>query len=327
MGAEGSTAAGSVLDVESAWEQVADLPQPGGSGGGAPGGTGPLVGLRPPRPLQHPLVTAAAARRRRNRLLVCVAVAAIVLPIVASHLPGSTGAPAAKAASSATKNGHHVKYPKFAVPRRKLPHRTTTTTTPVTVAPTTPVPAAASSPGSTNQPSPATSTQPSPAKSKATGHVDPAGVPAKVANVAVGIIKAIDQQSKGRYDIRATAENVLLLSRWMANEGGLWADNPLNTSLYSRKYPHQFTSSGVDTGIPIYPSMNIGIEATATTLLYRMYGRIVHVLEAGDSSCLSFAKAVIDSPWASSHYGYDPHSFCQASPASALQPGHGHHRL
>lgn len=103
--------------------------------------------------------------------------------------------------------------------------------------------------------------------------------------------------------IPATADNLSLLERWMANEGGLWADNPLNTSLHSGEYPHQITTGGQDTGIPIFPNMATGIAATATTLL--SYPSILRVLRSGRASCVTFAKAVIRSPWASSHYPHD----------------------
>jgi hypothetical protein len=128
---------------------------------------------------------------------------------------------------------------------------------------------------------------------------------------AVGLIGAVNQQANGVKAIPATPENVSLLSRWMANEGGLWADNPLNTSLDSASYPHQFTTSGQDTGIPIFPTMASGLAATATTLLSNSaYARILHVLRTGKASCGAFARAVIQSPWASGHYGHDPAGFC-----------------
>lgn len=148
-------------------------------------------------------------------------------------------------------------------------------------------------------------------------------VPAQVSQIAAEIIAAIDQQSGGRLHIPQSADNLLLLGTWMANEGGLWANNPLNTTLDAGRYPHQFSAGGVDSGSPIYPTMHDGIVATAKTLLDNpAYGHILRVLSSGSASCLSFADAVIRSPWAASHYGYDPAGFCGASPASAL--GHGH---
>jgi hypothetical protein len=146
--------------------------------------------------------------------------------------------------------------------------------------------------------------------------------PSTEAQVAQDIMIAIDGQSKGAYDIVASPANVTLLQSWMANEGGLWADNPLNTSLDAGRYPHQFTSGGSDTGIPIYPDIQIGIAATATTLLMnRAYASILAVLDQNTGDCASFARAVIDSPWAASHYGQDPARFCGPSAGSGPVPG------
>jgi len=142
----------------------------------------------------------------------------------------------------------------------------------------------------------------------------------------VALIAAIDGQSGGDRPVRATADNVTLLERWMANEGGLWANNPLNTSLDAADYPHEFTSSGQETGQAIFPTMASGIAATATTLLSNpAYGRIVDLLRTGRASCLSFARAVIRSPWASSHYEYNTARFCGGAPVPA-RPHTARHR-
>ena len=152
--------------------------------------------------------------------------------------------------------------------------------------------------------------------------------PAEVALVAQEIIAAVDQQSGGAYVIPSGPGNVALLTQWMANEGGLWADNPLNTSLDSSSYPHEFTVAGVDTGIPIFPSMHAGVVATATTLLQNpAYAKILSLLQNGNASCQAFASAVIRSPWAASHYGHDPAGFCGASPSRAVVPGNRGHRV
>lgn len=204
-----------------------------------------------------------------------------------------------------------------------LPPQPTTTAPPVTsVAPlvTTPV-----VPSTTSQTAPI-SRAPAAAPAGPAVSATPASVPAQVASVARGIIYAVDVRSGGRYRIAATADNVSLLARWMANEGGLWADNPLNTSLDAGSYPHQFTSAGVDSGSPIFPSMAVGIRNTASTLLLPAYGKILAVLARGNAPCTVFATAVIRSPWAASHYGYDPGAFCNAAPSGSLKPGHRGHR-
>jgi hypothetical protein len=129
--------------------------------------------------------------------------------------------------------------------------------------------------------------------------------------VAKGIITEIDNLSGRAYSIPANADNIALFEAWMVNEGGLWANNPLNTSLDGSRYPHQFNGND-DTGIPIYPTIAIGVAETAKTLVdFPAYAHILAVLSTGHASCTAFGTAVIDSPWASSHYGYDPSRFCQ----------------
>jgi hypothetical protein len=145
------------------------------------------------------------------------------------------------------------------------------------------------------------------------------------AQTALGLIAAISLQGNGRDPIPATQNNVGLLERWMANEGGLWADNPLNTSLEAASYPHQFTTSGQDSGIPIFPNLTSGITATATTLLSNpAYARVLRVLRSGSASCIAFARSVIQSPWASGHYGHDPTGFCSGRIVPNRR-GHRHH--
>jgi len=137
---------------------------------------------------------------------------------------------------------------------------------------------------------------------------------AQADRVAAQVVAALNLQGRRSGRVPATGNNVALLARWIMNEGGLWADNPLNTSLDAGRYPHQFTSGGEDTGIPIFPTMAAGVRATASTLLSNSaYGRILRLLRTGTSPCLSFARAVIASPWASSHYGYDTSRFCAGS--------------
>jgi hypothetical protein len=140
--------------------------------------------------------------------------------------------------------------------------------------------------------------------------------------VAQELIRAIDDASYGTAHIPVTPGNIGLLARWIANEGGTWANNPLNTSLDAGSYPHQFSSSGADTGIPIYPTMTVGLDATATTLLSdAAYGPILQVLHSGHASCAKFARDVIVSPWAAGHYNYDPAAFCSGIVPPTRSPG------
>lgn len=157
-----------------------------------------------------------------------------------------------------------------------------------------------------------------------------AQVPPDVAQIASDLIAQIDTQGAGRVHVPDSATNIVLLARWMANEGGLWANNPLNTDLHAGQYPHQFSSSGQDTGTPIYPSMHVGVVNAAATLLGNSaYAPILKSLESRFASCLSFATAVIHSPWAASHYEYDTSRFCSATPSQAVvprnRPGRGRH--
>ncbi len=142
----------------------------------------------------------------------------------------------------------------------------------------------------------------------------------------MNLISEIDRIENRNGAIPVTADNVSLLERWMANEGGLWANNPLNTSVNAAEYPHQRTANGQDTGIPIFSNMSTGIQATAATLLSNpSYARILRVLRSGSSSCQAFATAVIRSPWASGHYGHDPSGFCSGR-IVAVRRGQRHHR-
>jgi hypothetical protein len=146
------------------------------------------------------------------------------------------------------------------------------------------------------------------------------------ANAAVSLLSAIGLSSRGRYKAPVTATNISLLTRWMANEGGLWANNPLNTSHGSATYPHQITTSGQDTGIPIFPTLASGVAATAATLLSNpSYARVLRLLGSGKASCVSFARAVIRSPWASGHYGHDPAGFCSGRIVPVRRTHRRHH--
>lgn len=188
---------------------------------------------------------------------------------------------------------------------------TTIAVIPITTSPVAPVPSPSILPRSTAPPSAPVQTAPASSAS---------------AQVAVGLIAAVNQKLGHKDAIPSTLENVALLERWMANEGGLWADNPLNTSLNAAAYPHQRSAGGGDTGIPIFSSMTVGIDATAATLLANpSYAHILRVLRSGRASCLAFATAVVRSPWASGHYDHDPSGFCSGR-ITPTRPNHRRHR-
>ncbi len=190
-----------------------------------------------------------------------------------------------------------------------------TSVAPLTVPTTTPIPVP--------KPSAARSTPPPPVSSPLV--VAPESTQA--AQVAAALITSVDQQSHGTRSIPVTPDNVSLVARWIMNEGGLPADNPLNTSHGAGAYPHQFTTSGQDTGIPIFPTVAMGVAADAATLLSNpRYAGILHVLAGGNASCTRFATAVIRSPWASGHYGHNALGFCTGNMTPKKARGHGHRR-
>jgi hypothetical protein len=210
-------------------------------------------------------------------------------------------------------------------PSTSMPIAVPPTTSPVVLSPisptsypaqsTTPAPVASQAPRVVSTPTLTTQTsQSSLAKPGST----------EAAQVAAELIGAINQQAARNGTIPVTVNNVSLLARWIDNEGGLWANNPLNTSLDSATYAHQFTTSGQDTGIPIFPNLSVGVVATAATLLANpSYTRIVRSLRSGSASCATFARAVIRSPWASGHYGHDPAGFCSGK-IVPVRRGHDH---
>ena len=272
-------------------------------------------------------------------LLVSVATASVV-PRAARTIakepeaPGrSTHAPSSGSATSGTVRADHGvpgQTPGFVATGTSAPSSTATTTTTVAATNTTTTTAAAATTTMAVPPtSPLASTAPG-ATPALPASVPPAPVaiadPTGSASVAAALIVAVNRQAVGRKAIPVTADNVSLLQRWIANEGGLWADNPLNTSHGAGGNPHQFTANGQDTGIPIFSSMSVGIEATAATLLSNpRYARILRALSRGTASCLAFANAVIKSPWASGHYGHDPSRFCSGLTAPRRGPGPRHH--
>ena len=220
-------------------------------------------------------------------------------------------------------------------------HRTSPTTDPSPRAPgrsvdPAPVPTTSPAPVTTLMPTnPPPVTIPPPRPSPPAGAASPppvssapapTGEPAGSAPVASALIVAVNVQSGGTQSVPVTPTNVSLLQRWMANEGGLWADNPLNTSLGAGNHPHQFTSGGQDSGIPIFSSLSSGVAATATTLLSNpRYAHILRVLAKGTASCTAFATAVIRSPWASGHYGHSASRFCSGTVTPRHRTGPRHH--
>jgi hypothetical protein len=284
-----------------------------------------------------------AAGPTRTKVLSALAVASLVLggwalvAVGSGSLPGPvTKLPFGPNAFAFSRNIVREGAPSgsSSTPTTTVPVAPPTTKTPPTAPSTTPSTAAAASDLSSPKQPPRTppgvqaalTVSPSnPPAISAAPTVAPGGGTA-AAGVARELIASINSISGGKYRIPVTADNVALLERWMANEGGLWADNPLNTSLDASEYAHQFTSGGENTGIPIFPTMAAGVAATAKTLLDNgVYAHILGELRPGDASCVAFATAVIHSPWAASHYGNNPGRFCEGviPPVRGI---HKHHR-
>lgn len=293
--------------------------------------TGELAGHR----WQVAVVAAGAALLAGAGLVVVIGLLVSVgTASPASHSTSATGTgsktPHTSAGSAQSGDAIRVTIPPAPVPtlQNTVPATPTgsasapTPTTAVRTVPSTPSVA----PPPTSQPSP----RPAPSLRPA---VSPGAVPSVVvqappgaAGVAAALIVAVNRQSGGRESIPVTPENVVLIDRWMANEGGLWADNPLNTSHSASGRPHQYTAGGQDTGIPIFSSMSVGVEANAATLLGNpRYARILRVLSSGSASCITFADAVIRSPWASGHYDHDPSGFCSGRITPRRRTGPGRH--
>jgi len=263
-------------------------------------------------------------RRGRRATMVTAAFGAVLLGswFVISTATGLTTAHTSRSTDRPAYGGHTIasEAPPPPLPTTTIPQAAAPGSMPITSSSDVSGPTSAVTPPTTNQPSPPrrpTLRTPGPAQvgSETTG----------AAAVAVSLFSAIGLTSNGKYSIPVTANNINLLTRWMANEGGLWANNPLNTSHGSAAYPHQVTTNGQDTGIPIFPSLSSGIAATAATLLSNpSYARILKLLGSGKASCVSFARAVMRSPWASGHYGHDPVGFCSGR-ITPVRPGHRRH--
>lgn len=91
----------------------------------------------------------------------------------------------------------------------------------------------------------------------------------------------------------ATEKNLAFLDKWQKAEGGS-PDNPFNTT-QGAPGARNFNSVGVKR----YPSIDIGVEATAKTLKNGHYNSILHALGREDAN--SAAAAVRQSPWGTKH--------------------------
>lgn len=93
-----------------------------------------------------------------------------------------------------------------------------------------------------------------------------------------------------RLGLPVTEKNMQFFDAWQKAEGGS-ADNPFNTT-QNAPGATRFNSVGVRR----YPSIDVGVEATAKTLTNGHYGGILEALKKGDNAHQA-AVAVSKTPW------------------------------
>ncbi len=93
-----------------------------------------------------------------------------------------------------------------------------------------------------------------------------------------------------KLNLPVTEENLKFLNAWQHAEGGS-DDNPFNTT-QNAPGAENFNSVGVKR----YPSIEVGLDATAQTLTNGMYGNILASLQQGNSAS-ACADALAQSPW------------------------------
>jgi hypothetical protein len=93
-----------------------------------------------------------------------------------------------------------------------------------------------------------------------------------------------------RLGLPDTPANMAFLDAWQKAEGGS-ADNPFNTT---QNAPGARTFNGI--GVKRYPSVEVGVEATAKTLKNGYYNEILSAMKRGDNAHVT-AIAVSHTPW------------------------------
>jgi hypothetical protein len=127
-----------------------------------------------------------------------------------------------------------------------------------------------------------------------------AGVAANVTQAVWATFLLLEINATGKIPagqkIPITLNNIQNIERWMVAEepSGDWFDrnNPLNASLG--------TSSADGTGS--YANLSVAAQETAAMLVQPNMAGILDAL-VGDEPSPTFSAAVVQSPWASSHYG------------------------
>jgi hypothetical protein len=108
-------------------------------------------------------------------------------------------------------------------------------------------------------------------------------------------INASGKETDGR-TVPITLNNIQNIERWMVAEepSSDWFDrnNPLNASL----------GTGSSDGTGSYANLSVAAQETAAMLTQSNMSGILDALQ-GDEPPATFSAAVVQSPWASSHYG------------------------
>lgn len=103
-----------------------------------------------------------------------------------------------------------------------------------------------------------------------------------------------------RINAPVTAENLAAINAWQRGEGGIYENNPFNTTL---KSGHQVGGTN-SAGVRGYDSPQAGIDATVRTLTNGFYPNILSAFRKGDSA-KAVLEAVADSPWGSGRVPLD----------------------
>lgn len=116
--------------------------------------------------------------------------------------------------------------------------------------------------------------------------------------------------------VRATTPDVDAMDVWETSEGGGFgnqaANNPLNINPGTANWPGHPAD-----GAWAFPSEADGITYTITYLHYSNYTRVLAALRDGTSEH-AVLQAIVDSPWAASHYaGNQPMQYALAHTTAA----------
>jgi hypothetical protein len=106
-----------------------------------------------------------------------------------------------------------------------------------------------------------------------------------------------------------SAGNIKAVTSWETIEGGGFgnqaANNPMNLNPGKANWPGHNAD-----GAWAFPTLADGLKYTAQYLGMSNYSGILSALKADTKgSGISVINAIMDSPWAQSHYGHDAHSF------------------